>query len=403
MKPATRFTFSNTGLAAALAAGLTLGTVQHAIAAGTTAGTTISNSATLAYSVGGVAQPGITSAAATFLVDEKINVTVVGGLTTNVVPGSTAQATAFTVTNNSNSALDFSLAVNAAIAGDQFDPTGCSVFVESGATAGYQVGADIATFVDELAADGTRTVYVVCSIPGAPVNADAAIVGMIATARGTFNASGYVATATTLGAVIVESGANTASVDIVFADVAGTDDVARDAKHSARNSYVVASAALAVSKTAVLLCDPYNGVTNPKNIPGSITRWTITVSNTGATAATLTTITDTLAAALQFDANLITGLTAATCVTGAPGVPESATGTGFKVTVSVARLLGAGPSATTAYFTSATDGDGVGLAGSIITAVFATILPVDVGSGHATAGLLNAGESVSIVFNTSVL
>jgi len=96
---------------------------QGALAAGTTAGTSISNSASLGYSVGGVGQTAITATSAAFLVDEKVNLTVAGGVTTNVVPGSTAQATAFTVTNNSNSPLDFTLAVTSAIAGDNFDPT----------------------------------------------------------------------------------------------------------------------------------------------------------------------------------------------------------------------------------------------------------------------------------------
>ena len=103
---------------------------QRALAAGTTAGTSISNSAALSYSVGAVAQTPINTTSAAFLVDEKVNLTVAGGVTTNVVPGSTAQATAFTVTNNSNSPLDFTLAVTSAIAGDNFDPTACSAFVD---------------------------------------------------------------------------------------------------------------------------------------------------------------------------------------------------------------------------------------------------------------------------------
>jgi hypothetical protein len=402
MKHSTRSSPRNIGLAALLAAGLMLGAVQNAAAAGTASGTTISNSATLGYSVGGVAQTGITSAAATFVVDEKVNLTVVGGTTSNVVPGATGQVTTFTVTNNANSPLDFSLASNQVATGDQFDATACSVFVESGATAGYQAAQDTALFIDELAADATATVYTVCSIPATVVNTNTALVGLTATALGTFTGlnGAYVATPAAQGAAIVATaGADTpGSVDIVFADIAGTEDAARDAKHSARDTYSVVTAALTVSKTATLLCDPFNGVTNPKNIPGAITQWSIAVANTGSAPATLTTITDTLAATLAHDANLVVPSNAANCSSVA-GTPASAANNGFKVTSSAARTIGASTAVTTGYFTTNT-ADGLDIAGQAITATFATILPAD--AGHASAGLLNTGETVTIIFNTTV-
>jgi len=402
MKYGTRSGPSNIKLAAMLAAGLMFGAVQNAAAAGTAAGTTISNSATLGYSVGGVAQTGITSAAASFVVDEKVNLTVVGGATTSVVPGATGQITTFTVTNNANSPLDFSLASNQVATGDQFDATACSVFVESGATAGYQAAQDTAVFIDELAADATATVYTVCSIPATVVNTNIALVGLTATALGTFTGANgaYVATPAAQGAVIVATaGADTpGTVDIVFADIAGTEDAARDAKHSARDTYSVVTAALTVSKTATLLCDPFNGVTNPKNIPGAITQWSIAVANTGSAPATLTTITDTLAATLLHDANLVNPNNAATC-SSATGAPTSAPNNGFKVTSSAARTIGASTAVTAGYFTTNT-ADGLDIAGQAITATFATILPAD--AGHASAGQLNTGETVTIIFNTTV-
>jgi hypothetical protein len=351
-----------------------------------------------------VAQTSITSTAATFVVDEKINLTVAGGTNTNVVPGAAVQVTTFTLTNNANSTLDFSLASNQVAAGDQFDATACAAYVESGATAGYQAAQDTALFVDELAADATATVHVVCSIPVTVVNTNTALVGLTATALGDFTGANgvYAATPGAQGAAITATaGADTAgAVDIVFADVAGTEagDVARDAKHSARDTYTVVTAALTVTKTATLLCDPFNGVTNPKNIPGAITQWFIAIQNNGAAAATLTTVTDTLAASLAHDANLVVPADAATC-SSAGGVPASAANSGFKVTASAARTIGANLNVTTAYFTTNT-ADGLDIAGQAITATFATILPVD--GGHATAGLLNAGETVTVIFNTTV-
>ena len=81
-----------------------------AFAAGTTAGTTITNTATVDYQVGGVAQ-GQQSASNNFTVDRKINLLVeeVGTVTTNVVPGQTNAVTTFQLTNSSNEVLDFAL------------------------------------------------------------------------------------------------------------------------------------------------------------------------------------------------------------------------------------------------------------------------------------------------------
>jgi hypothetical protein len=375
-----------------------------AVPVGTPVGTTISNSATLGYSVSGFAQPNVVSAAATFVVDEKINLTVGGGITTGVPANSTAQATAFTVTNNSNSPLDFSLAVTSAIAGDNFDPSACVAYVDANANGTYEAGTDTATYVDELLSGDTATVFAVCTIP-AGSNTDTGLVGLTATARGSFNAAGYIPTAASLNATTpVETTASGTTVGIVLADVAGTEagDGSRDAKHSGRNTYQIFTAALTVTKSAVLLCDPFNGVASMKNIPGAMTQWTVTISNgAGGSAATLTTITDALSATLAMDPGQVGGLTAptnaATCVPG-PGP------LGFEVTVPVARVLGgsAAGTATSSYFTTTATADGVDFASPNITATFATILPVDGATGHPTAGLLNAGESVTLIFNTIV-
>jgi|WetSurMetagenome_2_1015567.scaffolds.fasta_scaffold44487_3 hypothetical protein len=397
----------STRLAALLFGAALFGLVSQSALALTASGTSITNQASLAYSVGGVGQTAIPSNIVSFLVDEKINLTVTGGITTSVVPGSTAQATAFTVTNLSNSALDFNLAVTSVISGDNFDPTACSAFVENGVTGGYQPAQDTATFIDELGAGLSATVYAVCSIPVGATNTQTGLVGLTATARGTFTGPNgtYVATGGSVGALINQTVvADTAgSVDIVFADGAGTEDAARDAAHSAHNTYLVATAALTVSKTGVALCDPSNATSTPKSIPGGITQWTITISNGAAGApATLTSITDTLAnvAATVMDPGQAAGITVPTAVaaTCAPGPGPY----GFKVTVPVARVLGGSlaGSGTTSYFTTTSTADGIDFASPLITATFATILPIDGATGHATAGLLNAGESVTIIFNT---
>src|SRR3546814_18295730 len=81
-----------------------------AFAAGTTAGTTITNTATVDYQVGGVAQ-GQQSASNNFTVDRKINLLVeeVADLTTPVVPGQANAVTTFQLTNMSTKPLVFAL------------------------------------------------------------------------------------------------------------------------------------------------------------------------------------------------------------------------------------------------------------------------------------------------------
>ena len=397
------------GLAAAALA-LSLGSgVAHA--GGTASGTTVSNTATLNFSVGGVAQPGIGSSATgnssgagtptTFVVDKKVNLTVttVDATFVAVTPGSTGQVTTFDVTNLGNDPQDFALASLQKASGttlfggtDNFDATACSAFVESGATAGYQPLQDVATFIDELAPDATKRVYVVCSIPAGQVNGDVAVVTLTATAR----AGGAVGS---LGAALIETvGANTAGVDIVFADGAGSDDAARDASFSSRDAYKIASSSISVAKTATLICDASNGTTNPKNIPGAIIRWTITVSNAaGAGAsATLSTVTDALSVATTFDVNLVTGAGGAAGCSSATGTAESGAGKGFKLSATgTTRASLALPR----FFTSASDADGIDLAAGNVTVNFATALPTE--AGYAS-GELKAGESVTVYFNVTI-
>ena len=397
---------------------------QGALAAGTTVNTSITNSASLAYSVGGVGQTPVVGTSTAFVVDAKINLSVTGGATTNVLPGATTPATAttFSVTNSSNTALDFSLTVVDVIAGDNFDPTACAAYAEDGTTPGtYQAAEDTLTFIDELAVDTSINVYVVCTIPGTATDTQTGLVGLVATARGDFTGANNTYAPTTgpaaLGAAITETaGADTSTtVDIVFADdvapaTPGTDDTVdtgngagvRNAAASDRNTYLVSITVPTVTKTGALLCDPFNGITNPKRIPGAMVQWTITITNPSAVTITLTSISDALTNITldpgQILASALTAPTdAATCVAG-PGP------IGFLVTPSAIREMGGSASAAgqdaLSYFTSAADADGVE-GGATVTANFATIFPVDGVYGTA-AGELPAGASVTIDFVTTL-
>ena len=287
--------------------------VQQAQALGTEQGTNVANTATVNYTVGGVGQPVITSNTVNFVVDRRINLTVaeVGGLPTEVIPGSVNRITTFTVSNSTNGTQDFRLVATNDAPGagtafggnDDFDGANVRVFVDNG-NGVYEPAIDTATFIDELGPDQQRTVFVLIDIPVGQVNGDIAGVTLRAFAAnsGGVGALGTDATQT--------AGADTALVvDTVFGDTAGapntTGDLARDGSHSDDDQYNVVTAALTVIKSQVVVSDPFNGTVNPKAIPGAVIEYCVDINNTGATQADAIVMTDAIPANTTYQAGSI--------------------------------------------------------------------------------------------------
>jgi len=153
---------------------------------------------------------------------------------------------------------------------------------------------------------------------------------------------------------------------------------------------------LSFAKTATLVCDPSNGTSNPKNIPGAFVRWRLSISNSAAAngSATLQTISDPLDPNTLFDPNLIVGGSGAAC--SAAGVPESASGSGFKLSVAGTTRP---PASYPKFFTTASDADAIGLAGSTVNVNFGSALPAET---TYSAGELKPGETVTVDFNVSI-
>lgn len=131
-------------------------------AEGTAAGTTITNTVTVDYEANGVAQTQ-QSASDSFTVDRRINVTVarLDTVATSVTPGEMQAVTTFTVTNLSNDAADFDLSV-AQSATDDFDLANVRIYQDNDTTPGTFDGSDTEiTYLDEIGADATVTVFVV--------------------------------------------------------------------------------------------------------------------------------------------------------------------------------------------------------------------------------------------------
>lgn len=298
-----------------LAAALLLAAgMQTAFAAGPTsstnkAGDTITNEATVTFTVGSVVQSVTPSDEADFTVDRLVNVTVAAGATSNVTPGQTGAALTFTVTNNTNGVMDFALAA-AQVAGDDFDSAGSYTYYLDD-TAGlpadigiYDVGDDAVTFLEEMPSDAVWTVFVVDNIPDSgQVNTDNADITLLATAHDADgDTDGVIGGATAnddLTANTDDGLGGSANVDNVFNDADGDVDGLRDGAHSDTNSYIVSSASITVTKSSAVVSDPINGVSDPLNdvypkaIPGATMVYCIAVANgSGSVAATDVTVSD---------------------------------------------------------------------------------------------------------------
>lgn len=286
------------GTAGALAlAGLTA-TPAAAAPTQTQAGTTITNTVTLNHQVGGVAQTAQT-ASDSFTVDRKVNVTVteLGTTTTSVSPGQTSAVVAYSVTNLSNATLDYALTAVQPVGGagahnntDTFDATNIRIFVDTNGNGTYDAGTDqAAAYLDELGGETSRTVFVLSDIPLGRATNDVAVVTLTATGRegGTAGSQG--------AALVQTTGANTAGMDTLFADGAGSSDAARDASFSAKNDYTVFTAALTLTKLSKIISDPVSGTTNPKLIPGATVEYCVTVANAaGGAQASNVALSDVL-------------------------------------------------------------------------------------------------------------
>jgi len=281
--------------ALALLALSSVGVLQGAYANGTASGTTISNQATVDYSVGGVAQTQITSAAASFVVDTKIDFTVseVSGNATPTHPGQTNVVATFSVTNTGNSTQGYVLTVANETGTtlfthvDNLDVNNRRIFVDGNGNGTYEAGTDTATSINSLAngaAGVSVTVFVVADIPAGAANDTYANVRL--TAQATPVGS------TTL--IPQTAGADTAGVDVVWADAG------RDNSESAADQYAI-SVALTISKTVALISDPFNSTTNPKAIPGAVMEYTIVVTNSSTVQdATGVIVGDTIPTTTSF-------------------------------------------------------------------------------------------------------
>jgi uncharacterized repeat protein (TIGR01451 family) len=319
MKTTTRL------LGAVSALALVVMSSAPALAEGTSAGDSITNNVTVTFDVGGIQQDERT-ASDTFLVDARINVTVASNDTGNVTatPGDDQNVLSFDVTNTSNETVDFDLTASyQGGTGDDADiDEENALFYLDGGDGIYnfgQAGSDdtLVTFLDDMAEDETRTVFVVSTITTAASDGETFLIALTANA--------HEGGAAGLGTEIVATaGANDANaVDFVLADgtgVAGAEGGNNAGDFAAIGTLEVAGAVLTVVKASTVVEDPVNGITNPKAIPGATIEYCITVANaSGAATATDVNVFDELPSDVTYIANSIFENGDASCENGTAG------------------------------------------------------------------------------------
>jgi uncharacterized repeat protein (TIGR01451 family) len=275
--------------------------------------TSITNQATVNYSVGGVSQPAVNSNTASFTVGVKVRLVVTNndGANVSVSPGTTKAALKFTVLNDGNATNDVALSYVAAANGtaspygggnDSFDGTTIAIYEDTNSNGTFDDGTDqLSSTINDLAQGSSKVYFIVYTPDDLTQSAGSiAVYYLVAQAQwangsdiseGSINVTDAMAGGTACGA-----GGTT--VDVVFADDNGpapdANDGTRDGKHSDDGAYIVQNAAITVSKTSAVYSDPVNGTSSPKAIPGAVVTYTITISNTGNADATVS-VTDSLA------------------------------------------------------------------------------------------------------------
>jgi uncharacterized repeat protein (TIGR01451 family) len=292
--PATRQTYvfrliTAMALAACCLAGGT------ALAAGTPAGTIITNTVSVSFVQGGVTQT--TTAGNSFMVDRAINEVVTKNSDASTAPTSTNVALSFLVSNTSNTSMRFALS-EVSKPTNTWTMNNVRIYRDNNNSGAWDAGdtlyADAGTFGD-VASGVSVTVLIVADAPASLTIGQTALYDLVATAvdAGTLNIS------------IQTMGPNTAGIDTVFLDVAGSavGDGARDGKHSASGAFSATSSAVNVNLTkTVTTLDQWGG---NLPIPGAILRYVIVATTMGSGTANNVVISDPLPLNTTYIANTL--------------------------------------------------------------------------------------------------
>ena len=286
---------------------LSIAGMQQAMAdVGTNANATISSTVTVNWKVGGVSQTQPTVPATTFVVDRKVNVTMTGNTQSSLSPGQTGVMLTFLVTNKTNDTADFKLSYEK---GETlFNLSNVKVYVEADGDNTFTDGVDNVVanekdYIDDLAEDTGKTVYVFADIASDAANTESATITLMAQAV----VDATIASPVALAESAVD-GAGT--VENVFADGDGPHslDGAEDGRFSATGTYTVSSTSINVSKTYKVLSDGFSTAGQEKPIPGAVVLYCITVENAGTVNADHIGVSDAIPNSTTYQTDGDTGI-----------------------------------------------------------------------------------------------
>lgn len=285
---------------------------RAAHAVGTPAGTTITNAATINYSVAGVPATANTNVVS-FRVDELISVRVTPpAAPTAVNSPDTNRTLLFTVSNVGNGPEAFTLTpnLNPPVA-DQFNPQTGAVgilFVDTNGNGQLDIGVDT-PISGPLAINPDQSVPVlfVSNIPPGVANGGQGVVTLTAASA---TPGAVVSGAGVAPGTILPNGGTPAvggpGIDAVIG--AGTGGIADSgADDTATGSYVVSGVNVAIAKTVIAVTSPFGVTTTGCNapappaacnsiLPGTAVQYQLTVTLTGAGIANNVLVTDNIPA-----------------------------------------------------------------------------------------------------------
>lgn len=243
-----------------------------AYAAGVSAGTTIQNTASATYSNGATTET-ITSNPVDILVDEVLNVAVASQDAGNVTLNSSGAVLSFEITNTGNGPEAFRLTPDAALSGDDFDPSVTLLAYDSNGNGAYDAGVDatipVGGATPAIAADDSLLVFVVTALAGTPGDGDTADVRLRAVA-----ATGSGAPGTKF------AGQGAGGGDAVVGSSTASDDD--------EGTLIAAIGAVTLTKT-VVIDDQFSG---HDAIPGATATYSIVASVTGSGSVSNLVVSD---------------------------------------------------------------------------------------------------------------
>lgn len=270
-------------------------------AQGTQAGIDIQNTVTVNYQVSGSQQPPVQSST-TFTVDRKIDLVVTGINNANVTPGDTQSEVTFSLSNDGNDIQIFELTPDPTINSDDFDTSSCNTLVTA-VTGTPLPGVTLPSSADiKLSPDQQASISVKCNIPlnngSTPLSSgDTSLLSLKAVAKNNADGTPVVNSLTT---------ETEQQVDTVFADGAGSDDLARDASHSARRTYTASTSTIAptlnINKSILEVKDSSGG---NSAVSGSEVTYKIAITTNGMGVINNTVISDQTPTGMTYKAGTI--------------------------------------------------------------------------------------------------